>query len=69
MWAAVKPGGGVLWYDFTVDNPRNADVRGVPAGADPGAVSRGADDVAAGHARAADRPCGRVASIRRFTAS
>jgi SAM-dependent methyltransferase len=30
MWAAVKPGGGVLWYDFTVDNPRNADVRGVP---------------------------------------
>lgn len=31
MWAAVKPGGGVLWYDFTVDNPRNADVRGVPA--------------------------------------
>lgn len=30
MWAAVKPGGGVLWYDFTVDNPRNGDVRGVP---------------------------------------
>jgi SAM-dependent methyltransferase len=30
MWAAVKPGGGVLWYDFTVDNPRNQDVRGVP---------------------------------------
>src|SRR3990167_9533297 len=28
MWAAVKPGGGVLWYDFTFDNPRNADVRG-----------------------------------------
>jgi len=26
----VKPGGGVLWYDFTVDNPRNRDVRGVP---------------------------------------
>ena len=20
----------MLWYDFTVDNPRNADVRGVP---------------------------------------
>jgi hypothetical protein len=20
----------VLWYDFTVDNPRNPDVRGVP---------------------------------------
>jgi SAM-dependent methyltransferase len=30
MWQAVKPGGGVLWYDFTVDNPRNKDVRGVP---------------------------------------
>ena len=30
MWAAVKPGGGVLWYDFTYDNPRNPDVRGVP---------------------------------------
>ena len=30
MWRAVKPGGGVLWYDFTVNNPRNPDVRGVP---------------------------------------
>ncbi|MGM9488974.1 class I SAM-dependent methyltransferase [Ideonella sp. YS5] len=30
MWSAVKPGGGILWYDFTVDNPRNPDVRGVP---------------------------------------
>jgi SAM-dependent methyltransferase len=30
MWRAVRPGGGVLWYDFTVDNPRNRDVRGVP---------------------------------------
>jgi len=30
MWRWVQPGGGVLWYDFTVDNPRNADVRGVP---------------------------------------
>lgn len=30
MWSAVKPGGAVLWYDFTVDNPRNPDVRGVP---------------------------------------
>jgi len=26
----LKPGGAVLWYDFTVDNPRNPDVRGVP---------------------------------------
>ena len=30
MWQWLRPGGGVLWYDFTVDNPRNADVRGVP---------------------------------------
>ncbi|HEX6361324.1 MAG TPA: class I SAM-dependent methyltransferase, partial [Albitalea sp.] len=30
MWQVVRPGGGVLWYDFTVDNPRNRDVRGVP---------------------------------------
>jgi SAM-dependent methyltransferase len=30
MWRWVRPGGGVLWYDFTIDNPRNPDVRGVP---------------------------------------
>lgn len=30
MWRWVKVGGGVLWYDFIVDNPRNPDVRGVP---------------------------------------
>jgi SAM-dependent methyltransferase len=30
MWAAVRPGGGVLWFDFVVNNPRNKDVRGVP---------------------------------------
>jgi SAM-dependent methyltransferase len=30
MWSWLAPGGGVLWYDFTVDNPRNRDVRGVP---------------------------------------
>jgi SAM-dependent methyltransferase len=30
MWRWVKPGGAVLWYDFTFDNPRNPDVRGVP---------------------------------------
>ena len=30
MWGWVKPGGAVLWYDFTFNNPRNADVRGVP---------------------------------------
>jgi SAM-dependent methyltransferase len=31
MWHWLRPGGAVLWYDFTFDNPRNADVRGVPA--------------------------------------
>jgi SAM-dependent methyltransferase len=30
MWRWVKPGGAVLWYDFTVDNPNNRAVRGVP---------------------------------------
>ena len=29
MWAWLKPGGAVVWYDFTVDNPHNRDVRGV----------------------------------------
>ncbi len=32
MWRWVRPGGGVLWYDFTFDNPANPDVRGVPMG-------------------------------------
>lgn len=30
MWFLAKPGGGVLWYDFIYNNPRNSDVRGVP---------------------------------------
>ena len=30
MWSWLKLGGAVIWYDFTVNNPRNADVRGVP---------------------------------------
>jgi SAM-dependent methyltransferase len=30
MWSWLKPGGVVLWYDFTIDNPRNPDVRGIP---------------------------------------
>ena len=30
MWRWLKPGGAVLWYDFTVNNPANPDVRGVP---------------------------------------
>lgn len=29
-WRWVRPGGAVLWYDFTLDNPRNTDVRAVP---------------------------------------
>ncbi|MCA9156751.1 MAG: methyltransferase domain-containing protein [Planctomycetales bacterium] len=31
MWSWVRPGGGVLWYDFTVNNPKNPDVRKVTA--------------------------------------
>lgn len=30
MWGWVRPTGGVLWYDFTFNNPRNSNVRGVP---------------------------------------
>ncbi len=29
MWSLVKPGGLLLWYDFTFDNPWNPDVKGV----------------------------------------
>jgi SAM-dependent methyltransferase len=29
-WRWAAPGGGVLVYDFVVDNPRNPDVRGIP---------------------------------------
>ncbi len=29
MWQWVKPGGGILWYDFIYNNPNNNDVRGV----------------------------------------
>ncbi len=29
LWQWVRPGGAVLWYDFTYNNPHNADVRGV----------------------------------------
>lgn len=30
IWSLVKAGGGIMWYDFIFDNPRNPDVRGVP---------------------------------------
>jgi SAM-dependent methyltransferase len=29
MWSWLRPGGGILWYDFVYNNPRNRDVRGV----------------------------------------
>ena len=28
MWSWVRPGGGILWYDFIWNNPRDPDVRG-----------------------------------------
>lgn len=31
IWSYVKPGGGILWYDFIYDNPKNPDVKGIPA--------------------------------------
>lgn len=30
MWRWTRPGGGVLWYDFTFNNPANPDVKGIP---------------------------------------
>jgi len=30
MWRLLKPGGGIYWYDFTLNNPKNKDVQGVP---------------------------------------
>ncbi len=29
MLGWVKPGGGILWYDFIFNNPRNKDVQGI----------------------------------------
>ncbi len=31
MWAWLKPGGAIVWYDMAFDNPHNPDVRGLPA--------------------------------------
>lgn len=31
MKRVLRPGGGILWYDFTYNNPRNPDVQGVKA--------------------------------------
>jgi ubiquinone/menaquinone biosynthesis C-methylase UbiE len=30
MWTLVKPGGGILWYDFLYKHPNNPDVRAMP---------------------------------------
>lgn len=30
MWKLAKPGGGLLWYDFIYNNPKNKDVKGIP---------------------------------------
>jgi len=30
MWTLLRPGGGILWFDFIWNNPKNPDVRGVP---------------------------------------
>jgi SAM-dependent methyltransferase len=30
LWRWVRPGGGVLWYDTTMDDARNPNVRAVP---------------------------------------
>jgi SAM-dependent methyltransferase len=45
MWQWVRPGGAVLWYDFTYDNPANSDVRGVPVRAIKALFPDGAVDV------------------------
>lgn len=29
MLRVLKPGGGILWFDFRVDNPRNPEVKGL----------------------------------------
>ena len=41
MWQWLRPGGGILWYDFTYDNPANCDVRGVSLGRVRELFSRG----------------------------
>lgn len=30
VWRMLRPGGGIIWYDFVYNNPNNPDVRGVP---------------------------------------
>ena len=65
MWRWVRPGGGVLWYDFTFDNPRNPDVRGVPLARVRELFPHGASQAPTRHAGAAARAraCRASASI------
>lgn len=32
MWALLRPGGVILWYDFQYDNPNNRNVKGIGRG-------------------------------------
>jgi SAM-dependent methyltransferase len=41
MWRLARPGGGVLWYDFVVNNPSNPDVRGMSRSAIRGLFPEG----------------------------
>ena len=67
MWRWLKPGGAVLWYDFTVDNPRNPDVRGVPLARVRALFPQGRADGAARHAGAAAGARACAACTRRST--
>lgn len=29
IWSLIKPGGGLLWYDFSFNNTLNPDVKGI----------------------------------------
>jgi hypothetical protein len=31
MLRVLRPGGAILWFDFRISNPRNSQVKGVPA--------------------------------------
>jgi SAM-dependent methyltransferase len=28
-WQLIRPGGGIIWYDFMYNNPKNPDVKGI----------------------------------------
>ena len=56
MWHWLRPGGAVLWYDFTWDNPRNRRRARRADGAGAGAVPAGDNRRPPRHAGAAARP-------------